>query len=232
VVNYDVPTSPESYVHRIGRVGRAGREGVAITLADPRESRLLRLFEAQTKSKIDIAQVPTAADLRARRLELTAAALREAITADGGADLDHYRVVVESLAREHDLMSVALAAVKLAHRAAGGDKDETEEEDDGDGRGHGRPHGGGRGDRPRGPTGPLARVYMGAGRIGGIRPGDLVGAITGEAGITGDQIGAIEIADRFSVVELPEALVDRVIQAMRKTRINGRKVAVRRFIEK
>jgi ATP-dependent RNA helicase DeaD len=72
---------------------------------------------------------------------------------------------------------------------------------------------------------------MGAGRAGGIRPGDLVGAITNEAGITGDQIGAIDIADRFAVVELPEALVDRVIQAMRKTRINGRKVPVRRFVE-
>ena len=118
VVNYDVPATPDSYVHRIGRVGRAGREGVAITLADPRESRLLRQFELQTKGKIEIAQVPTVADLRARRLELTRAALREAILAGG---LDHYRVAVESLAQEHDLMDIALAAVKLAHQAAGGD---------------------------------------------------------------------------------------------------------------
>ena len=41
VINYDIPTSPEVYVHRIGRTGRIGREGVAITLVDPREQRLL-----------------------------------------------------------------------------------------------------------------------------------------------------------------------------------------------
>ena len=69
VVNYDVPATADSYVHRIGRVGRAGRNGIAITLADPRESRLLHQFERQVKAKIELAQVPTIADLRARRLE-------------------------------------------------------------------------------------------------------------------------------------------------------------------
>jgi len=71
VINFNVPCAPESYVHRIGRVGRAGREGVAITLAEPREHRLLRNIEQLTKQKIDIAKVPTVADLRARRLEST-----------------------------------------------------------------------------------------------------------------------------------------------------------------
>jgi ATP-dependent RNA helicase DeaD len=236
VVNYDVPTSPDAYVHRIGRVGRAGREGVAITLADPRESRLLRLFERQTGGRIDVAQVPTVADLQARRLEQTAAALRDAITSPDGGGLDRYRVVVESLAREHDLMSVALAAVKLAHRAATGDKSDEEEDDDEGSRGRddaaSRGPGGGGGKNRRGPAGPLARIYMGAGRIGGTRPEDLVGAITTLAGISDDQVGAIEIADRFSIVELPESLIDRVVHAMRKARLNGRKMAVRRFIEK
>jgi ATP-dependent RNA helicase DeaD len=219
VVNYDVPTSPDSYVHRIGRVGRAGREGVAITLADPRESRLLKLFERTTKGKIEIAQVPTVADLRARKLELTRAALREAILAGG---LDHYRVAVESLAQEHDLMNIALAAVKLAHEATAG----AEREDD-DGDAPAADQGTGR----RGHAGATSRVYIGAGRAAGVRPQDLVGAIAGESGIPGEQIGAIEIADRFSIVELPEELVERVIQAMRKTKIKGRKATVRRFVE-
>jgi len=122
VVNYDVPCEPESYVHRIGRVGRAGREGVAITLAEPRESRQLREIERATGRKINIERVPTLADLRARRLELTRASVREAINED---DLDRFRVVVESLADEFDIMQVALAAVKLAHRVDG-------EEDDGE----------------------------------------------------------------------------------------------------
>ncbi|MGB7157829.1 MAG: DEAD/DEAH box helicase [Tepidisphaeraceae bacterium] len=226
VVNYDVPTSPDSYVHRIGRVGRAGREGVAITLADPRESRLLRLFEQQTKGKIEIAQVPTVADLRARRLELTRAALQEAILAGG---LDHYRIAVESLAQEHDLMNIALAAVKLAHQASGGDKDGEDEADD-------RPRApAGRDERKRPPAaapGRMSRIYVGAGRMAGIQPKSLVGAITGESGITGKQIGAIEIADRFSIVELAEEVVEDVLQAMRGALIRGKKVPVRRFVEK
>ena len=78
VINYDVPSAPESYVHRIGRVGRAGREGIAITLAEPREQRLLGNIERLTKQKIAIEKVPTVADLRARQMEQTRAALREA----------------------------------------------------------------------------------------------------------------------------------------------------------
>ncbi len=54
VVNYDVPSAPESYVHRIGRTGRAGREGVAITLAEPREHWMLKTIERATKQKIEI----------------------------------------------------------------------------------------------------------------------------------------------------------------------------------
>ena len=99
VVNYDVPSAPEAYVHRIGRTGRVGRAGVAITLAEPREHRLLRNIEAFTKQKIETQQVPTVADLRSRRLELMQASLRERLVA---GDFDDVRVVVESLAGEFD----------------------------------------------------------------------------------------------------------------------------------
>ena len=112
VFNYDVPSAPDAYIHRIGRTGRAGREGVAITLADPRESRLLRSIEAATKQKIEVATVPTVADLRAKRVELTLAAIRERIEA---GDLEDVRVVVQSLASEFELADVAAAAVKLVH---------------------------------------------------------------------------------------------------------------------
>jgi ATP-dependent RNA helicase DeaD len=86
VVNYDVPTDPDAYVHRIGRVGRAGREGVAITLVEPRQHRLLKSIEKATKQKIAIETLPTVADLRARRLELTRGALEAALAED---DSDH-----------------------------------------------------------------------------------------------------------------------------------------------
>src|SRR5229473_1868817 len=117
VVNYDVPSAAEAYVHRIGRTGRAGRAGTAITLAEPREHRLLRSIEAFTKQKIEVQTVPTVADLRARRLDLTSASLRERILA---GDLDDVRVVVDTLAQEFDIVAIASAAVKLAHRAEAG----------------------------------------------------------------------------------------------------------------
>ena len=325
VVNYDMPATPDAYVHRIGRVGRAGREGTAITLADPRESRLLRQFEMQTKGKITLAQVPTVADLRARRLELTRAALREAILAGG---LEHYSVAVESLAQEHSLMDIALAAVKLAHQATGGNEsDETDEvvapwmkppvarpvavppavkpildkpkeikppakepiapppvestpaiveaakpatevppatkavektpaearvagakpskskpatehppagksaekaADDGKAAAA-KPA------KPKAALDPsikMGRVYVGAGRLAGVLPQNLVGSITGEAGIKGHLLGAVEISDKYSLVELPDQIIDDVVRAMRNSLIKGKKVVIRRFVEK
>src|SRR5436190_8131744 len=123
VINYDLPADAESYVHRIGRTGRAGREGTAITLAEPREHRLLRSIEQVTKQKIEVATVPTVSDLRARRLELTSAALRERLTA---GDFDDVRVVVESLSEDFDVVDIAAAAVKLAHLATVGEGDDKE----------------------------------------------------------------------------------------------------------
>src|SRR5258706_3461270 len=117
VVNYDVPSAAEAYVHRIGRTGRAGRAGTAITLAEPREHRLLRSIESFTKQKIDVATVPTVAEVRARRLDVTRASIRESILAGG---LDEVRVVVDTLAQEFDIVDIAAAAVKLAHAAEAG----------------------------------------------------------------------------------------------------------------
>ncbi|KWV31913.1 DEAD/DEAH box helicase [Micromonospora rifamycinica] len=232
VVNYDVPSAPESYVHRIGRVGRAGREGVAITLAEPREHRMLKTIERVTGQRIDIDKIPTVADLRTRRMALTQAALRESLLED---DLDPFRVIVESLSDEFDLMEVALAAVKLAHEAAlpGSDDEEEipqvtvrpprESRPGFDGRGGDRRGGGG---RPR--TGGTAQVFIGLGRRAGVRPQDLVGAITGETRVSGRDIGSIEIADRFSLVEVPQAVADEVIAGLRNSTIKGRKATVRR----
>ena len=240
VINFDVPAEAESYVHRIGRVGRAGREGVAITLAEPREHRQIRTIEQMTGQKIEIAKVPTVADLRARRLELTRASVREAIET---GELDRYRIVVESLADEFDLMDVAMGAVKLLHQANGA---EDHEEDEipgveaprdrplrrpengrpGESRGGKKPPGG----RPReeGRGSLMTRLFIGAGRAAGVRAQDLVGAITGEAGLTGRQVGDIDISDRFALVEVPEELAESVITALRATKIKGRKVTVRR----
>ena len=123
VVNYDVPSNPDAYVHRIGRTGRAGREGVAITLVEPREHRMLRNIEAATHSKLEIAHLPTVADLRERRTEIMRANLREALLSDG---YDRFRGVVEPLTDEFDLVDIALAAVSLIEGAGPQDSDEVE----------------------------------------------------------------------------------------------------------
>jgi ATP-dependent RNA helicase DeaD len=117
VINYDVPTAPEVYVHRIGRTGRIGREGVAITLANPREHRFLRSVEALTKQKIDVLNLPSLADLRARRLEATRDLLREQLVAGG---LEDVRAIVESLVQDFDVLDIAAAAVKMVHDAEEG----------------------------------------------------------------------------------------------------------------
>jgi ATP-dependent RNA helicase DeaD len=252
VVNYDVPASPEVYLHRIGRTGRAGRGGTAITLAEPREQRHLRSIEGFTKSRLDIGKVPTVADLRAKRLELTRASLRERLIA---ADFDDVRVVVESLSDEFDPIDIAAAAVKMAHDALGGNEEReipasapigasafagTATADKTAGKPTApRERGEWRGapaDKPRlrpqrGPANGVGngiRLFIGAGRAAGIRPGDLVGAISGEADVPSRSLGAIEIADKFSLVEVPEALADRIIAALKATKIRGQKVNVRR----
>jgi ATP-dependent RNA helicase DeaD len=76
--------------------------------------------------------------------------------------------------------------------------------------------------------GGITRVFVGAGRAAGMRPGDLVGAITNEAGLRGGDIGAIQIADGFSLVEVPEGAADHVIRTLREATIRGQKVVVRR----
>jgi ATP-dependent RNA helicase DeaD len=316
VVNYDVPSSPDTYVHRIGRTGRAGREGVAITLVEPREHRLLRDIEGVVGRPLEIAGLPTVADLREKRMDLLRGSLREALVA--GAH-DRYRAVVEPLADEFDLVDIALAAIALADEEARGAEDATElvpavlpssaprfAAPRGAGRrppvygqtpnhrdlrprpgpaprqggerapylpypprdtnaegapdaaesparqvparpAAGRPAAkpGPRGFRPSGWQTPegrpvlraperggfgsgLTRVFVGLGRAGGVRPGDLVGAITNEAGLQGRDIGAIQIADGFSLVEVPEAAAEHVIGVLRGATIRGQKVIVRR----
>jgi ATP-dependent RNA helicase DeaD len=226
VINYDVPAAPESYVHRIGRTGRAGREGTAITLAEPREHRLLRTIERFTKQKIDVATVPTVADLRARRLDITRASVRERIVA---GELDDVRVVVESLAQEFDVVDIAAAAIKLVHAANVGEGSERDIPEPPAQRPERPPASRKVRTHPR-PAGSdeIVRIFIGAGRQAGVRPADLVGAITGEAGITSRELGAIEIADKFSLVEVPDAIADDVIVALRASAIRGKRVTVRR----
>ena len=247
VVNYGVPSDADDYTHRIGRTGRAGREGVAITFLSPREHRLLKNIQFVTGQKIAVETIPTVADLRNRRLELTRASLREAVVA---GELDPFRRIVEELASELDPLDVAAAAVKLVHEAthaaSGGQADEQDIElvpppprRDLE---HGEKPAWGKHDKKFGPrsgprSGPrperdmgfeVARIFIGAGRLDSMRPGDLVGAIANEASLPAQSIGAIRITDRFSLVEVPADQAEHVIRALRGTTLRGKKVVVRR----
>ena len=208
VINFDLPTAAEVYVHRIGRTGRIGREGVAITLLAPREQRFLQYVERLTKQKIEIGKLPTEADLRKRRLESAKDAVRARITTGG---LEDMRELVESLAQEFDIIDVAAAAVALANdgaekAVAAVEPDPAEARDRMSGR--------------------LMLLKISVGKEEGIRPADLVGAIAGEAQVSSSLIGAIKIHDDYSLVEVPEEISDRVIEALQRTKVRGHKVTV------
>ena len=256
VINFDLPSSAEVYVHRIGRTGRAGREGAAITILDPREQRLLRSIEIHTKSKVIVAQVPTVADLRATRLERTKTAVKEIMEA---GELEPFLAVAEALAAAGRPIEVAAAAMKLIHRAHGGERSEQEipsslsrAPEPYRPQPRSTPYPAERhppGDRPgrlimrpgtRPPAGRTAqsagepgmvRLYVGAGRESGIRPGDLVGAIANEAKVSAGVIGAIEIEERFSIVDVPSEMAKRILESLSRSRIKGRKVPVRIFTD-
>ena len=227
VVNFDLPSAPDAYVHRIGRVGRAGREGTAITLVEPRQHRLLTTIEKQTRQSILVQTLPTVADLRARRLELTRAALQDTLA---GEDYEQYRVVVDTLADEYDPMQIAMAAVKLAHDS---DSVETDLEEipavrvERSERPH-RKRDSKRGD-PRRENRETARVFIGLGHAAKVRAQDLVGAIANESSLSGRQIGAIEITHKYSVVEVPADAADEVIAALQATTIKGRKARIEHY---
>ena len=245
VVNYDVPSAAESYVHRIGRVGRAGREGVAITLAEPRERRGLENIERLTKQKFEIAKVPTVADLRERQIEMTVGAIREALTS---VDLEDFNTVLHALAGDDNDRNIALAAIKLVHESRGATIDELEIPDASDrlrgksndgkkkfdknkGRNAGEKDRGGKGKKGAGGGAGTGFVHVSLGRKAGVRPGDLVGAIANETGLVGRDIGPIRISDAYSVVGVPEASVEHVIDKMQSTTMRGKRARVRRFVE-
>ena len=214
VINFGIPASYETYVHRIGRTGRAGRTGTAITILEPREHRHLRAIEGITKARIEVRSVPSATDVRA---------------------LDRFRVVVESLCEEYDPFDVAAAAMKLAQENEGANDDDTEipayspferprrERGDKPVRGERAP----RRERREAPEEGMTRLFVGAGRDLGIRPSDIVGAIANEAGVPSKCIGAIDITDRFTIVEVDSDRVEQIIDAMEGVRFKGRETTVK-----
>jgi ATP-dependent RNA helicase DeaD len=253
VMNYDVPTSPEAYVHRIGRTGRAGRGGEAVSLVEPRERWLLQNIERLTKSQIEMATLPTVADLQAKRLERIGAAIQDLLTEN---KIDRFRTIVNSLTETFDPTDVAAAAIQLAYGSKDGGRTEEEIPSIRDraretpsvprrprreppGWAQGPKTGGslgrsvGRRERPgrSGQSASMATLHFSAGKNASIRPGDFVGAIANEAGINSNVIGPIKISDDFSLVKVPEELAQGIIKVLSRARLKGKKVKVRLYRE-
>ncbi len=208
VINYDIPWDVEQYIHRIGRTGRAGRTGDAITLVEGRERRQLKAIEQMIGVSIKPARIPTAADIAARRRDLFRESLRETLEARG---FDDYLATVEALSDEYDTSEVAAAALQMLWDSRHSGPEEAAEELNADSE---RPEVG------------MTRLFIGLGRKDGLRPGDLVGAISNEAGLTGRAIGVIDILDRTAFVEVPTPEAQNVVSVLRRATIRGRPVKV------
>ncbi len=234
VINYDIPLDPEGYVHRSGRTGRAGRAGCAITLVTPRERQLWQTIQRVTGATIQRMRLPTIADVIERRRESFKEMVREALAQDG---LEPYRIIAEQMGEEYSPTDVAAAAFKLL---LGAPPEETEDplaEVEEPRREYSRPVENRDNRRPeRSGTRPpernqfglergMTRLYIDIGTEDGVRPGDIVGAIANEADIPGHSIGAIELFERFSLVDVPSNHAERVMRALKETRIRSRKVS-------
>jgi ATP-dependent RNA helicase DeaD len=214
VINYDVPESAEAYVHRIGRTGRAGRAGMAITLVAPREVRWLRQIERIIRARIDAKRLPTAADVAERRREIMKEQIARVLAeADGYTP---YLDVIEALTDEHDASEVAAAVLKLYAEETGRAASPEQKEDDVAMYAAAV--------ATAGREGGMSRLFINIGRNQGVRPQDFVGAIANEAGIPGRSIGAIDLFDTYSFVDVPANVVQQVIDALSTTRIKGRPV--------
>lgn len=240
VINYDLPYDVESYVHRVGRTGRAGRKGNAILFATPRERRLLKTIERETKQTILPYEPPSNEEVTALRVAAFKEKMADIIA---GQDLDFFNKLIVEFAEEsnQELTAVAAALAMMAQSEAplivtgrgmpGNNKfDDSRggrDRDRGEGRGRDRERGGrgegrergGRGDRDPGVKMQAYRIEVG--REHGASPRDIVGAIANEANLSSKFIGNIKLMPGFSVVELPADMPAETQQKLKQTKIRN-----------
>ena len=242
VVNFDIPTDTESYVHRIGRTGRAGRSGDAISFVTPRERHLLRAIERATGQTLTLVAMPTVEDINATRLSRFDDAITQALASE---KLDFFRQVLAHYGNEYDVpegdVAAALAVVmqgdepllldpepaqRFERPDARRDRPQRDDRDSRrDDRGH-RDDRGDRGDRPerrpRGGSGvPMATYRIAVGKRQHVEPRQIVGALANEGGLQREDFGRIEIRPDHSLIELPAELPPGARDRLRSTRISG-----------
>ena len=226
VVNFDVPKEAESYVHRIGRTGRAGRTGEALTFIGPHERRALKNIERATKQTLAEAVIPSPRDVSKHRL---AAHLKQVPERIERGRLELYRELIGEFVTEHGMdpaeLAAALGAMMVGDEGPGTPSEEEEftqgklaEKDRQSDRG------------PRMEPAQTERGYtsykVGVGHTHGARPPGIVGAITGEGGLTGKDVGKIQIFPNFSLVQIRGSLSSEQMERISRAKVGGRELRI------
>ena len=238
VINYDIPTDTESYVHRIGRTGRAGRKGDSIAFVTPRERYLLKAIEKATKQQLTQMAMPTVEDINETRLSNFDDAITAALQ---GERIDFFRDVVNHYVQEYDVPEIDVAAA-LAVVMQGGEpllldpkaeprqqqfREERPTRDD-RGRGERGPRGE-RGERPerRRTDKPMKTYRIAVGKRHRVEPRQIVGALANEGGLGRSDFGKIDIRGDHSFVELPASMDPGTLDRLSDTRISGKLIEIR-----
>ena len=233
VINFDIPSDAESYIHRIGRTGRAGRSGEAILFVAPRERRMLGAIEKATRQKIELLELPSTEMVNNRRI----AAFKQKITDTlAVGELSFMQGIVEQYRLEHDVPSVEIAAA-LAKMTLGDQpfllqadpprKPRREKEAKSPGERERRAP---REGKTRSvPAADMERFRIEVGHVHGVKPGNIVGAIANEAGLDGRHIGAIEIEADFSLIDLPVGMPREVFRDLKKVWVCGQQLRISRL---
>ena len=245
VINYDVPQDCETYVHRIGRTGRAGRSGVTILFITPRESRLLNMIERHTRQPIEKIQIPNDRQIAQSRERLLQQKIQERLENDHRFS---YRKILENLCEQNDLdpLDVASALALMLHqdkswqdtikmpeslpkefsgrKEFSGDKKNRRDRERFSDRRERNFEGREREPRTHNPDMSQEQYRIDIGRIHGVKPGNLIGAIANEGGLRSRQISALKIHDEYSTVFLPENLPKSTFQNLAKAWVCGRQL--------
>lgn len=253
VVNYDIPTDTESYVHRIGRTGRAGRKGKAILFAAPRERRLLKAIERATRQEIAIMDLPSRDEVTKTRIVNFEKQLASVIESE---DLTFYRTLFEHIENntEIDDLDLAAALLYMAQKEKplqpveekfveprSNDRDDRGRRDRNDRNDRGRTERSDRGrpdrneqggDKPRGrgrPTDVELEVYrIDVGRSHGVQVKNIVGAIANEADINSRFIGDIKLSDDYSTIELPKGMPAETLKHLENVYVCKRQLNIKK----
>ena len=234
VFNYDIPQDDEYYVHRIGRTGRAGKEGIAFSFVVGKEVYKLRDIQRYCKTKIIPQAIPSLDDITSIKADKIMEQVKDLLA---GTDLTRMVHIVEQKLVEEDYTSLDVAAALL--KLAMGEENEDIAESgrlarsldeldrygwDRKDRGRGNSQGGRNPRSARQDRGDMVRLFVNIGKNQNVKPGDILGAIAGEAGIPGRMVGSIDMYDKYTFVEVPCDNAKVVMKAMKNAKIKGKSV--------